>query len=291
MAKLNKIDIEKLREVVLNVKSAAEACRKLNLNDNGGNLTRLKKLVESKDIDTSHWTSQLWSKGKTCIDDVRIPSKENSYDKIFCKNSKVNPTVIKKIVITKNLLIYKCAICGIDPMWNGAELRLQMDHINGIRTDNRLENLRMLCPNCHSQTDTYCSKNRKRPFPTEEEIIDAIKDSKTITESITVLGINNSNRKKLENIIKEKNLSLKAKDKEEKNCKTCGKEIKSRARLYCSKECNERYCVPKENWKHGELSTYQYRGCRCPDCKASNTEDKRRAKLKKSTIQSLSDSV
>ena len=291
MAKLNKIDIDKLREVVLNVKSAAEACRSLNLTDNGGNLTRLKKLIKSKDIDTSHWTGQLWSKGKTCIDDVRIPSKENAYDMAFSQNSKANPSTIKKIIISKKLLPYKCSICDNGPIWNGKELKFQLDHINGIRTDQRIENLRLVCPNCHSQTDTFCAKNKKRSFPSEEKIVEAITVSHTIGEAIISLGINNSNRKKLENIIKEKNISLKTKNKEEKVCKSCGKQIIGRAKLYCSKGCIDRSPVPKENWKHGELSTYQYRGCRCLDCKAANTEDKRRVKIKKSTAQSSKESI
>jgi 5-methylcytosine-specific restriction endonuclease McrA len=60
-----------------------------------------------------------------------------------------------------NLKDYKCSYCGISE-WNGKELSLHLDHINGINNDNRLDNLRFLCPNCHSQTDTYCGKNKKR---------------------------------------------------------------------------------------------------------------------------------
>jgi hypothetical protein len=52
----------------------------------------------------------------------------------------------------------RCAICGISDEWNGKKLMLQMDHINGVNTDHRLENLRFVCPNCHSQTDTFSNK-------------------------------------------------------------------------------------------------------------------------------------
>lgn len=55
---------------------------------------------------------------------------------------------------------YKCAICGLEPLWNGKELTLEVDHISGDSSDCRLENLRWLCPNCHSQTSTFRGKNK-----------------------------------------------------------------------------------------------------------------------------------
>jgi len=64
-----------------------------------------------------------------------------------------------------NLLPDYCSECGILPKWNGSPLRLQIDHINGNRNDNRIDNLRVLCPNCHSQTHTFAGRNKKsRPF-------------------------------------------------------------------------------------------------------------------------------
>ena len=54
---------------------------------------------------------------------------------------------------------YLCGICGLGPEWNGMVLVLQIDHINGDSTDSRLENLRFLCPNCHSQTETFAGRN------------------------------------------------------------------------------------------------------------------------------------
>ena len=56
---------------------------------------------------------------------------------------------------------YKCAICGNNGIWNNQKLVLQLDHKNGDNTDNRLSNLRLLCPNCHSQTDTFSGRNIK----------------------------------------------------------------------------------------------------------------------------------
>ena len=68
---------------------------------------------------------------------------------------------IKQRLIRAGILENRCQDCGLSE-WRGKRLSIQIDHINGVRDDNRLENLRMLCPNCHSQTETFGSRNRKR---------------------------------------------------------------------------------------------------------------------------------
>ena len=66
---------------------------------------------------------------------------------------------VRRVIIKDNLILYECSECGISE-WNDKKLALHLDHINGKNGDHRLENLRFLCPNCHSQTDTYTGKNK-----------------------------------------------------------------------------------------------------------------------------------
>ncbi len=84
-----------------------------------------------------------------------------SDDEYFKKGVERQGKHIKARLIKDGHCENKCAICGQEPVWNGRLLNLQVDHINGDHFNNRLQNLRLVCPNCHSQTKTYCGKNIK----------------------------------------------------------------------------------------------------------------------------------
>ena len=115
--------------------------------------------------------------------------------KLFCENSNHARRVLRATIIRENMLPYKCAICGIN-QWNGKTLSLELDHINGINNDNRLENLRFLCPNCHSQTDTYGARNKKiteSTYDISEDLANkiisefiAIKNKKKVSEKLGI---------------------------------------------------------------------------------------------------------
>lgn len=94
---------------------------------------------------------------------------------VFAQNSSISTGTIKKIIIRDNLLPYSCSgkDCIIKdvilPQWANGDLSLHLDHSNGIRNDHRLNNLRFLCPNCHSQTNTYCGRNKRLCFSSSND--------------------------------------------------------------------------------------------------------------------------
>ncbi len=145
---------EQLAEAVESSFSMANALRYLGLRPTGGNYKSIHKHIRRLDLDIEHFTGQGHLKGKR-----HGWTKKRPLDEILVKNSDYLSTChLKERLLKEDKLKYECYKCTIKS-WQRKRLSLQLDHINGINTDNRLENLRLLCPNCHSQTKTFTGKN------------------------------------------------------------------------------------------------------------------------------------
>jgi hypothetical protein len=151
-----KIEKEYMEKIVQSHDSLAGILRYLGLSL-AGNYKTLKKKLEYDNIDYENIKLGL-----------RINKKKKqivkSISEYLVNGSSIRSGLLKKILLEHNMLENKCSKCGQIPEWNGESLTLQLDHINGISTDNRIENLRILCPNCHTQTPTFAGRQIKKHY-------------------------------------------------------------------------------------------------------------------------------
>jgi Zn finger protein HypA/HybF involved in hydrogenase expression len=136
----------------------SDIIRELGLTLGGSSYKLVHRHVKRLGLDTSHWKGE--SHGKDCSHLKPFNYKRRSLEEILIKDSPHKNTNNLKIRLCKEGLLdaNKCAICGMRPEWQNSPLVFVLDHINGDNSDNRLENLRLLCPNCDSQQPTF-----KRP--------------------------------------------------------------------------------------------------------------------------------
>jgi len=148
-----KENIKLLQTVAAESNSIGDLLLRLGLRQAGGNYKNIQYHIAANNIDVSHFDK---------LKGVKAAAKLRRYEsyEVFCINSQVSRNYLKKTILTSNIIPYICGECHQTSIWNGKSLILQIDHINGIYNDNRLENLRWICPNCHSQTQTFAGRNQ-----------------------------------------------------------------------------------------------------------------------------------
>ena len=146
--------IEEFKSAVQVSYSIAQALTKLGVSPRGGNYRVFKKFEKLYEIDTSHFTGQGHLRGKTHNFNT-IPLGE-----ILIKDYEYSSNKLRKRLISEGIKEHKCECCGLNE-WLGEPIPLELDHIDGDHYNNILENLKILCPNCHAKTPTYRGKNKK----------------------------------------------------------------------------------------------------------------------------------
>jgi hypothetical protein len=137
-----------LRESVKKTNSIHDCLLHMNKNTSTGSYNSFRRNIAKYNIDISHFNGK------------KIGRKKIPNFALFLENSTISRSVIKRRLISDNLIIYECFKCKNTGEWNNNKLTLILDHINGIRNDNRLFNLRFVCPNCNSQLETHCVGNK-----------------------------------------------------------------------------------------------------------------------------------
>lgn len=224
---------EQLIEAVKTSLSIAEVCRKLGIKAVGGNYATIHNKINKLNLDTTHFTGKAWNQGLKYK--VVVPAK--SLQEILQENTLYPSYKLKLRLIKEGLKEEKCECCG-NTEWLGQPIKLELHHINGNHNDNRLENLQLLCPNCHAYTDNYRGKNIKWSAQKKISEVEQPKFKETLIDD------GNLEPEKryiiIESGAETKQAEPKSrKTKEPRYCAFCGKELvgKQRNNKYCSQEC------------------------------------------------------
>ncbi|MFI9750179.1 HNH endonuclease [Streptomyces collinus] len=147
-----------LRAAVAASSSLAEVLRRLGRPDNGGQRAALRRQIARERLDTAHFLGQAHNRGKPGT----IPAKRPEEILVRHDGKRRTTTTLLRRALSSVGVPEQCVRCGIGAEWLGKPMTLEVDHINGDWSDDRLENLRLLCPNCHAVTSTWCRGGKSR---------------------------------------------------------------------------------------------------------------------------------
>jgi len=159
MAREPKYTDEQVRSAVEGAHSLAEAIRNLGLRPAGANHRSIRKLIARYGISTVHfdpnWASRRGNHAR----------REIPLDRVLVEHSTYGRGHLKRRLYETGLKQRRCEMCGQNELWNGQMMSLILDHINGVADDNRLENLRIVCPNCAATLETHCGRKNRLDVP------------------------------------------------------------------------------------------------------------------------------
>ena len=147
---------QQLKEAVTKCRSYRAILIELKLIPAGGNYDQIKRRIGVLGLSTSHLTGMGWNVGLKFRPKVALPLKQ-----LLIADVDVQSYKLKKKLFDAGLKLPCCELCGWAEQSSDGRIPIELDHINGNKRDNRLENLRVLCPNCHSLQPTHRGRNKK----------------------------------------------------------------------------------------------------------------------------------
>lgn len=161
MSRVNSISDEEFKRHVEESVSYNQLSTKCGYGHSTSKLNKqLYKRIVTLRLYTGHFKGKRWAKG---LERPECNTRGYKLEDILVKGIFISGQNLKRKLIKEMKWKDECVWCKIGPSYNGKPITLQLDHINGNNTDNRIENLRILCPNCHSQTNNWCSKKITDP--------------------------------------------------------------------------------------------------------------------------------
>lgn len=174
-AKWKNFSMEEIEKIIKDSRSYREVCRKMGYAEDSGNIGRIKNKIDNEwKIDVSHFLSKSWN-------------KENYDFSKFQKNTKyIRGTLLNPLI---KLHGRKCENCGIES-WLNNPIKLEVHHIDGDRSNNSLENLQLLCPNCHSYTENFRNLRFKHNREvSDDEFVSSLIENKSIRQALIQLEL------------------------------------------------------------------------------------------------------
>lgn len=173
IARYKQISLAELKEIVKNNTSFSGVMRQLGYQSFASQQLALKQYLDSNNIDYSHFKGHAWNKKE-------LPLSDNDF-------GVMNKRSVREILLRERP--YRCEKCGLVD-WLGEPITLQVHHIDGNSNNNTRANLMLLCPNCHSQTNNWCSKNTNRHTNIDDDtFLEALKNTDSICAACRLLGI------------------------------------------------------------------------------------------------------
>lgn len=151
-----------LKEAVSKSETIADICRYLGIRPSGGNYKTIKSKLQKFEISIKHFKGCGWAKGKKVNNSRKIPLEKVLSGEV----QYLNTYSLKLRLFKENIKKKKCECCGLTE-WNRKPIPLELNHIDGDNVNNKLENLEILCPNCHAQTDNYRGKQKRKSSSSE----------------------------------------------------------------------------------------------------------------------------
>ena len=210
MKKWEKFSKEELEDFVKESYSYAELAEKLGYSlKSGSGQKQAKEICKLYNFSTEHFSQKL------------RPSTVKT-EQIFIKGYKSRETLRKNLIVLRG---HKCEYCGLDS-WNNLPISLQVHHKDGDSLNNLLDNLELLCPNCHAQTENYCGKNKASIGINEEEFVEALRTSKNIHQALVKIGKVDGNwYPKARELMEKYDIVFATPEIEKRVCPNCGKPI------------------------------------------------------------------